>query len=141
MATADANSGSGWRVRMGDRLAFVPAWIEKPDGTLKLGSKAINIFHVFLERGEEEFIDFIVTWPNGRMVFTDTRECQTGTAGTTGLWGTRPASKPGRRRSLSPLAWVAEVTRFIGKEEAERIVHQLRRGNPLNPKKKKSSAS
>ena len=42
---------------------------------------------------------------SGGITFSDRRDCQTGIAGTTGLWGTRPPLRIPRPRSLTPNAF------------------------------------
>ena len=62
---------------------------------------------------------------NGRFTFSDPRGRNAGTGGTTGLWGTRPALRSLRPRSLTPSAFKAEAARFVGTERAEEIVRQV----------------
>jgi hypothetical protein len=104
--------------------------VETADGEVKAAFWSMKLLYVVLERGEDDFIPFCVTWPKGKLVFSDTRECWTGTAGSTGRWDTRPASKPGNRRTLTPTAWKVEVSRLIGTERAEQIIRTLSRGRP-----------
>ena len=114
-----------WRAGIAGRRIYVRRLIETSGGKVKQVSRPLNLLYVVLERGEGEAIPFCVTRPKGRLVFSDKRECSTGTAGSTGQWGTLPASKPGQRRSLTPTAWVAEVSRLISRERAEEIVRLL----------------
>ena len=80
--------------------------------------------HVF--RPGCQRISFLVNRREGRgITFTDPRERNTGTAGTTGLWGTRPPAPAGKPRSLTPTAFKIELARFIGAEQAEKIVRGL----------------
>jgi hypothetical protein len=62
---------------------------------------------------------------NGRFTFSDPRGLNSGTAGTTGIWGTRPALRASRPRSLTPTDFIAQAARFIGIERAEQIVQQV----------------
>jgi hypothetical protein len=62
---------------------------------------------------------------DGRFTFSDPRGRDAGTGGTTGLWGTRPALRQLRPRSLTPSAFKAEAARFVGKERADEIVRQV----------------
>ena len=62
---------------------------------------------------------------NGRFTFSDPRERTTGTAGTTGIWGTRPAARLARPRSLAPTAFKLEAARLIGIERAEELLRAI----------------
>jgi hypothetical protein len=74
-----------------------------------------------------EPVRFRINYPkSGGITFTDTPECETGIAGTTGLWGTRPPMRVARPRSLTPNAFKVEAARLIGKERAEQILLELR---------------
>ena len=86
----------------------------------------VRSYHVELSRPGCEPIRFAVSRRKGRLTFCDYRELHTGTAGTTGYWGDRTPQEPGgRRRSLTPPAWVAEVSRLIGTDRATEIVRLL----------------
>jgi len=130
-ATATTLAVPKWQANLYTRRIRPHRLVETADGEFKKAFWSMKLLYVVLERGEDEFIPFCVTWPRGRLVFTDNRECWTGTAGTTGQWGTRPPSEAGKRRTLTPTAWVAEVSRLIGTERAEQITGMLSRGNPL----------
>jgi hypothetical protein len=79
---------------------------------------------VFVPGGEP--ILFLVNHREGRKIsFTDPRERLTGTAGTTGIWGTRPGQRPGRARTLTPSAFRQEVARLIGPERADEIIQTV----------------
>jgi hypothetical protein len=58
--------------------------------------------------------------------FTDAREESFGTAGTTGIWGTRPPQPAGRRVVLTPTAFTTELARFVGAGRAEEILRTIR---------------
>ena len=62
---------------------------------------------------------------SGHITFTDTRDGKTGIAGTTGIWGTRPAMRPSRPRSITPSAFKIEAARFVGMERAEEILREI----------------
>jgi hypothetical protein len=62
---------------------------------------------------------------DGRFTFSDPRGRNAGTGGTTGLWGTRPALRPLRPRSLTSSAFKEEAARFVGRERADEIVRQV----------------
>lgn len=64
---------------------------------------------------------------NGMPVFTDEREAATGAAGLThrGPCPGEQYTKPGPVRKLTPTAWVAEVSRLIGQQRAQEIVHEI----------------
>src|SRR5262245_20284326 len=117
-----------WRAGLAWRQVYPRRRVETEDGETKVESWPLKLFYVVLERGEDEQILFGVSWPlpHGRLVFSDSRECSTGVARSTGRWGTRPPSKPGgRRRTMTPTEWKAEVRRFIGDEEADQIIRFL----------------
>ncbi len=63
---------------------------------------------------------------DGRFTLSDPRGKDSGTAGTTGLWGTIPPMRAARPRSLTPTAFKVEAARFVGKALAEEITVQLR---------------
>ena len=62
---------------------------------------------------------------SGHITFTDSRECETGTGGTTGLWGTLPPMEAGLPRSLTPTAFKAELSRLVGIETAEQVIREI----------------
>src|SRR5262249_43477188 len=108
-----------------ERRIYVKVQEETPEGEIRVRSRPLDLHYVVLVRGED-CIPFCVRRRKGRLTFSDRREQQTGVAGTTGYWGNRTPQKPGgRRKSLSPSAWVAEVSRLIGTEQAREIVRQL----------------
>ena len=122
-----------WQASLATRRIYPRRLKKTEDGETKVVSMSVNLFYVILYRREDEEIIFPVSWPlpHGRLVFSDSRECLTGVAGSTGLWGTRPPSKPGKRRTLTPTAWKEEVRRFIGEEEADWFVRFLSKGKPF----------
>jgi hypothetical protein len=130
-----ATTAPAWQARLARRRIYARHVEETEDGETKVVTRPVNLFFVVLERGDGEEIIFPVSWPlpYGRLVFTDRRERSTGTAGSMGLWGTRPPSKPGGKgHTLTPTAWKEEVRRFIGSEEADKIVRLLIVGKPRN---------
>ncbi len=66
---------------------------------------------------------------NGQITFTDRRECETGSGGTTGRWGTLPPMQAGVPRSLTPTAFRAELGRLVGIETAEQVIREIMRGD------------
>jgi len=130
---ASATAAPAWQASLSKWRIYVSCLEETEDGETKVVDRPVNLFAVVLERREGEEIIFPVSWPlpHRRLVFSDRRERSTGTAGTAGLWGTRPACKPERKcRTMTPTAWKAEVRHFIGEEEADRIVRFLIVGKP-----------
>lgn len=128
-----ATASSAWRASLGYLRHYPRRLVETEDGETRVEALPLVQFYVVLDRREGEQILFAVTWPlpHKRLVFSDRRECSTGTAGSTGRWGTLPPSKPGgRRRTMTPGEWKAEVRRFIGEEEADRIIRYLSMGKP-----------
>jgi hypothetical protein len=61
---------------------------------------------------------------DGRFTFSDPRGRNAGTAGTTGIWGTLPALRAPRPRSLTPTEFKAEAARYVGIERAGQVVEQ-----------------
>jgi len=130
---ASATAAPIWQANLARRRIYTRRLEETEDGETKVVSRPVNLFSVVLQRREGEEIIFPVSWPlpHGRLVFSDSRERSTGTAGSAGKWGTGPPSKPaGKRRTMTPTAWKAEVRRFIGEEEADKIVRFLIVGKP-----------
>ena len=83
------------------------------------------------------FVDFlrddckrIRFWVNfrkdGRFTFSDPRERDSGTLGTTGLWGMLPPLRVPKPRSLTPTSFKVEAARFVGAERAAEIVREVR---------------
>ncbi len=73
---------------------------------------------------------------NGQITFTDRRECETGTGGTTGLWGTLPPMPAGLPRSLTPTAFKAELGRLVGIETAEQVIREITQDDFFSTKKR-----
>ena len=130
-ANSPTPSAGRWQAGFAERQIYPKRRVEKPDGEIKIVSRPLTLLYVTLDRGDGEQIAFCVSWPKGRLVFSDNRECHTGTAGSTGQWGTHSPSKAGKRRTLTPTAWKVEVSRLIGMEKAEQIVRILSNGNPF----------
>jgi hypothetical protein len=126
-ATGNALAGR-WQAEVVTGHRCIPIKERTPLGDAVVRFFKVEVSHVVISKAGYEGVRFRVNRRNGRcLTFTDTREEQTGTAGSTGLWGTRPASKPGGiRRSLRPTAWVCEVAQLIGTERAEEIVRTLK---------------
>jgi hypothetical protein len=125
-----APTSTKWRAEITERRIYVRRKEETTEGETKMTSRPLNLLYVVLERAEGDSISFCVTRPKGRITLSDSRECFTGAAGTTGLWDTRPASQPGKRRTLTPTAWIAEVSRLIGTKRAVEIIDSLREATP-----------
>ena len=128
-ATAPAPAPT-WLAGLSTRRIRPHRLVETPDGEIRTAFWTMELLYVVLERGKSERLVFGVTWPKGRLTFSDSRECLTGTAGSTGQWGTRPPSAAGKRRTLTPTAWKADVSRLIGAERADEIIRLLSRGIP-----------
>jgi len=116
---------SAWQAGISYRRVYVKQQVETDDGEIKSRSKPLDLVYVVLQRGEQECIPFCVCRRKSGLTLTDRREELTGEAGTDGMWKSRSPQKRGRRRSLTPTAWVAEVSRFIGAERAREILRQL----------------
>lgn len=130
VAHASASGAPRWQAGLDERRVYVKHRRRTADGETKTISRPLDLCYVILRRDDMK-ISFCITRPKGRLTFSDRRECLTGTAGSTGQWGTRPASKPGKRRTLTPTAWVAEVSRLIGRDRAEEIVRKLGHSPPF----------
>lgn len=61
-------------------------------------------------------------WPS----VTDPRERWSGTAGVTGIWGTRPAPRAIRPRPLTLTEFRRELAPLVGPERAEEVVRTVR---------------
>lgn len=125
-ATGNALTGR-WQAEVVKEYRCIPKHEEKPWGDTVVTFRKIVVSHVVICKPGYEGLQFRVNRRNDRpLTFTDSREQQTGFAGSTGRWGTRVASKRGRRQSLTPTAWIAEVARLIGTERAQEIVRLLK---------------
>jgi len=77
-------------------------------------------------RPGDERIRFRVNRRKGRwLTFSDPRERITGSAGTTGLWGTLPPQPAVKPLPLTRTEFRAELARLIGAEKAEEIINDL----------------
>jgi len=75
--------------------------------------------------GEVE-VRFRINRRDGRLVsFTDYRGEGSGTAGTTGIWGTLPPERAARRCALTPTAFRFELAKLVGEQRAEEIIKSL----------------
>ena len=113
MATATSNPISLWQAEVMWKLRYVPMEVETVEGEEAV--VFLNVWGCFVDvfRPGGERIRFRVNRRDGRRLsFTDPRERTAGTAGTTGLWGTRPALRADRPRALTPTAFKAEVARL-----------------------------
>jgi len=79
----------------------------------------------FLRAGSERIRFRVNPLKNGRFTFSDQRDRKAGTEGTTGMWGTLPAPRASRPRSLTPTAFKLEAARFVGEERAEETVREV----------------
>ena len=71
-------------------------------------------------------ISFLVNHREGRdITFTDPRGRNMGTAGVTGIWGTRPAPPVVKPRPLSISTFRIEAARLIGPERADEIIDTI----------------
>jgi hypothetical protein len=62
---------------------------------------------------------------DGHFTFSDPRGRNSGTAGTTGIWGTLPPLPVPRPRSLSPTAFRLEAARMVGDARACQILDEV----------------
>ena len=124
-ATNHTPQVQAWQADICERRIYVKQQVETDDGETKIRSKPLDLVYVVLQRGEQECIPFCVCRRKSGLTLSDRREELTGAAGTDGLWNSRTPQKRGRRRSLTPTAWVAEVSRFIGAERAREILRLL----------------
>jgi hypothetical protein len=128
MANVTGHAPTGrWHASLVTEHRCVPMAETTPWGDPVVKFCNVAVSHVVISKPGYEGVRFRVNRRKDRpLTFTDDREEHTGTARSTGLWGTRPPSQPGRRPSLTPTAWIAEVARLIGRERAEEIVRQLK---------------
>jgi hypothetical protein len=127
MANAMGNIPLGrWQAELVTELKCIPMEEVKPWGDTVLTFRKIAVSDVVISKPGCKGVRFRVNSREDRpLTFTDTREYDTGTAGTGGLWGTRSEQRRGPRRSLTPRAFIAEVSRLIGTDRAEEIVRTL----------------
>ncbi|MFI5459012.1 MAG: hypothetical protein ACHRXM_26585 [Isosphaerales bacterium] len=151
MTTAASKSNPGWQANVKCEVRYIPmteettagAMEETTDGemarrppttrwrrtaegeTVDMWLKVWDCFvDVFRPGGER--IRFRVNRPTDRhLTFADPRERTAGTAGTTGPWGTLPALRAAKPRTLTPTGFKAEVARLIGTERADEIIRLL----------------
>jgi len=137
MTDVTTNSNLAWRAELKWESRWVPMPEETPGGemdeTLENETgvsflKAWDCFVDVLRPGCERIRFRVNRRKDRRLTFTDRRESLTGTAGTTGIWGTRPAPRAGRPHAMTPTAFKVEVARLIGAEQAEEIVRELLEG-------------
>jgi len=110
MTTATTSSRPAWRAEVAEE------------------SRSILQEFVDLSRPNSDrvVIRFRVNRRDGRVVsFTDYRERGTGTAGTTGIWGTRPPQPAGRSCSLTPTSFRYELAALVGAKRAAEIIESL----------------
>ena len=125
MIETAALQNRAWTAGIASRRIFIPVAFETPEGEIKIRKRPLDLLYVVIQRADDEIIPFFVARRNGQVTLSDAREMLTGTAGTAGLWNSRAPQKRGRRRVLTPTAWIAEVARLIGTERAAEILHLL----------------
>lgn len=128
MEIAEAASGGVEDQEPTDETAASEAAVDGAENNAGAAAAVIRIWSQFVVvfRGDCDSVYFRVNRPrSGGLSFTDSRECKTGVAGTTGMWGTRPPMRASRPRSLTPTALKLEVTRLIGRERAEQIAREV----------------
>jgi hypothetical protein len=102
----------------------------KPTWRAEVTARERKIIEEFVEvtrpNSDRVVIRFRVNRRDRRVVsFTDYREQNTGTAGTAGIWGTLQPQPAGKRRSLGPATFQAELARLAGAERAKEILESL----------------
>src|SRR5690349_20187095 len=107
-----------WQAEVMTELKTIPFEETTTRGDPVLTFRKVPVSHVVIFKPGVPGVRFRVNRRSDRpLTFTDPREADAGTAGTAGMWGTRPPSEPGgKRRSLTPRAFIAEVSRLIGHE-------------------------
>jgi hypothetical protein len=99
----------------------------EPDGLPVFSLLKIWICFVDVCRPAGERLRFRVNHRAGRsLTVTDPRDRLAGTAGTTGIWGTRPAPRASRPRPLTLSGFQVELARLIGAERAEEVIRSIR---------------
>jgi hypothetical protein len=136
MTTARADLKTLWqaRLRLFPRDVEVPADadISKELDTAEASAATVELLRVwscFVEifrPGCGRVLFRVNRTKSGGITFSDSWDCQTGIAGTTGLWGTRPPLRIPRPRSLTPNAFKLEAARLVGKERAEQILLEIK---------------
>jgi len=99
-----------------------PAWqAEVTAKTFEITQQFVDLSHP----GGAEF-RFRVDRRKGQpLTFTDFREPGTGTAGTTGIWGTLPPQRPAKLCTLTLTGFRFELAELVGAERAEEIIESL----------------
>jgi hypothetical protein len=143
MTSASSDRGPSWQAEVTRECHYVALPQETPEDEVEAteaglkkteeGLKAtkegetevdflrVSVSYVEIFLPGDDPIRFRVNRRRGRSLsFTDDRECFTGTAGTTGIWGTLPPAPAGPSRSLTPTAFKRELARFIGRRRPKR---------------------
>lgn len=121
--TAPTIQAPRWRATVEFRECCVPFEERVGWGQTEITFRKLSVPYVVLRHASGDSICFRINIRRNRpLSFTDPREEKTGTGGSSGIWGTRPTERAGRRRSLTPSSFIAEVSRFIGTERAVELV-------------------
>jgi len=137
MTTATSKSNLAWRAEVKWESRCIPMPEGTPEGEMEetpeneTGVSFLKVWDCFVDvfrPGCERIRYRVNRRKDRRLTFTDRRESLAETAGTTGIWGTRPAPRAGRPRALTPTGFQVEVARLIGAERAEEIVRALLEG-------------
>ncbi len=97
-----------------------------PEMTTVTVQHSVTACFVDFFRPDCDRISFLVNHRDGRdITFTDPRGRNMGTAGVTGIWGTRPAPPVVKPRPLSISSFRIEAARLIGAERADEIIRTI----------------
>ena len=112
---------TGWMGETETRKTLVPS------GGFTANGKPVMrpVYHRYITltkqwpTGHVDSIRFTVTKNKNGTVITDARETLTGAAPVySRQFTTEEYCKAGKKKSMTPIAWIAEVTRLIGQENA-----------------------
>jgi len=87
--------------------------------------RVVHVFRPGSERGCDRLRFQINERDRGEITFSDPRERNAGTVGTTGIWGTLPPLPACKPRPLSVITFRVELARLIGAERAEEIMRTV----------------
>jgi hypothetical protein len=105
-----------------------PPASENPDETIDEPPERVTIrvcFIRFTRAGVEPIRFRVNPLKSGGFTFSDPRGRNSGTAGTTGIWGTLPPLPVPRPRSLLPTAFLREAARMVGEARASQIIDEV----------------
>lgn len=123
------NEMTGWSGETETRKTLIPTGGFTANGKPKM--RPVYHRYIYLSKvwpsGHRSEIKFTVTRNKNGTVITDDRETLTGAAQHTNKqFQTEEYCKPGKKKSMTPIAWIAEVSpRLITKEQANQLIESF----------------